>query len=363
MIPTHARPRPARRAPVALAAVATLLFAEGCTEPAPAVSVGEGRVRFAQADVLGLSDARRAELGDLAAFGLAVADGRVDEVMAPLLDARLQERRIAYAAAERMLDAAGVDDDQLRARYSLSPEYELTVRHLIVLSERWRPEAERAAARAKAEAALERIQAGEPFAEVAAQVSEEPGAEGRQGLLEPGREGAWVKEFWNAAVALDVGQISPVVETRYGFHVLRLENRAVVPFAEARGRVAYTTAGEMGDVEARAEAWVDSLAASRGGDRGAARTAALSVADSLGVVLPPTERAAAERELRDLAARWAAAFGFAEGMSAEQVRERALAAFRSSRQGATLARGELGVIAESLRRLYPVTIARSEGAG
>src|SRR5690606_1075757 len=107
-------------------------------------------------------------------------------------------------------------------------------------------EALRAEARRKAERALERIRAGEPFPEVAAEVSEEPGAEGRQGLLQPGREGSWVSEFWNAARALDPGEVSPVTETQYGFHVLRLEERREIPFEEARNDVTLEVAEMIG---------------------------------------------------------------------------------------------------------------------
>ena len=69
-------------------------------------------------------------------------------------------------------------------------------------------------------------------------MSEEPGAGDRGGLLRPAREGMWVDEFWAAAVALQPGEISGVVESTFGFHVLRLEDKQVVPFVEARDRVA-----------------------------------------------------------------------------------------------------------------------------
>ncbi|HEX9710833.1 MAG TPA: peptidyl-prolyl cis-trans isomerase, partial [Candidatus Thermoplasmatota archaeon] len=78
-------------------------------------------------------------------------------------------------------------------------------------------------------------------------LAEEPGGEARAGLLPPGREGAWVPEFWAAALALEPGELSPVAETQYGYHVLRLEGRTIVPFPEARSVVARRVARTLVD--------------------------------------------------------------------------------------------------------------------
>ena len=61
-----------------------------------------------------------------------------------------------------------------------------------------------------AEEARQRALAGEDFAALAGEYSEEPGAAERGGLLQPGREGTWVDPFWQAALAL-VPRIDAVV--------------------------------------------------------------------------------------------------------------------------------------------------------
>lgn len=220
---------------VAIAAMFPAVLLPACeSEPAALTVAG---LSFARDEVLGLSPDRLERLGEIAAFGLAVSDGADETLGEPLVMRAEREYLGRVVLAEHAVEERGIPETVLQARYRTTPALELTVRHLIVLSERYESDTARAEARAKAERALERIRGGEPFPAVAAEVSEEPGAEGREGLLEPGREGAWVPEFWSAASALDPGEISGVVETQYGFHVLRLEDRDTVDFEEMRPSV------------------------------------------------------------------------------------------------------------------------------
>ena len=216
------------------------------SEPVP-LRVGE--LEFTESQLLGLSDARLDELVLIAALAEARVRGTESELGLRARERGLREARIQALREEIMLESAGVGEDDLRARYSAAPELELEVRHLVVISERWRPGSHRSAARARATEALERIESGEPFAEVAGEVSEEPGAERRGGLLEPGRAGTWVPEFWEAARGLEEGGVSGVVETEFGFHVLKLESRTELPFEEGRARVMRAMAAELGGVE------------------------------------------------------------------------------------------------------------------
>ena len=126
---------------------------------------------------------------------------------------------------------------------------------------------------------MELLRNGADFAETAAQLSEEPGAEGREGLLEPGRDGSWVPEFWAAALALQSGDISPVTETQYGFHILRLDDRQIVPFQEGRSVIARDVADRIEDPDAVLTAWLDGNA---GGEEQARRSEAIEEAGVAG---------------------------------------------------------------------------------
>lgn len=390
--------------------------------PPPALEVGP--VGFTEEELGVLGAAEQRTLADLTALGLAVAEQRVDSVIQPHLERDLRSLVHQRLAMELAADRAGLGDAELMLAYDLNPRHELVVRHLVVMSERWRPEEHRDSARAVAMEALQRAQDGEPFAELAGEYSDEPGAAARGGLLEPGREGSWVPEFWRAASALEEGQLSPVVATEFGFHVIQLEERRRVPFDEVREDVledvmdlplALGRAEEWGrrrmevarvDTPAVRSAlggsdeagvlvrWPDSLGippldaeafkalngAGPGGDmeeaadtglagaldlvHGAAQTHALMHhARERGISPSPSQVAAMQRRWRGRVAGWAEALGFEEGMSRQQVKEQALRSLGTPAQNAAIARSELAEVSLRLRDLYPVRTPDPEEDG
>jgi hypothetical protein len=327
----------------------------GSPEP-PAITVGA--VSFTEDQLLGLSPERRETLAYLAAFGSAVADSTTAELGAPLVRSWEEDRLLEILGAQLTLEKNGVEDAVLEARYLTDPEWELTVRHILFFSERWRSPSHRAEAEAKAGRAMEALASGADFAETAARLSEEPGAEGRQGLLTPGREGSWVPEFWAAALAMEPSEISAVTETQYGYHILRLEDRQVVPFEEARSVVAREVADRIEDPSAVLQAWIDEAVA-RGMDpldseRG--RLEALGEADRRGLTVPESERAELSRVWEDQAYQWSVALGFGFGLSAEQVGEAALEALARSAQNANIARSALEARADLFHRRYDIQL-------
>jgi peptidyl-prolyl cis-trans isomerase SurA len=83
----------------------------------------------------------------------------------------------------------------------------------------------KAVARGKAQALLDSIARGADFSALAQRHSDDVGSAANGGKLGLARRGVFVKEFEEAAFALKPGQVSPIVETPFGFHIIKLLDR------------------------------------------------------------------------------------------------------------------------------------------
>lgn len=138
-----------------------------------------------------------------------------------------------------------VTDQEAESFYRQNPALfesgeRLRASHILV---RVKPEdtpARKAALRAKAEGILARVRRGEGFAPLARKASDDPGSAGKGGRLDEFAKGQMVPAFEQAAFALKPGEISGVVESPFGFHVIKLHDRLPsqkATFAQLKDRV------------------------------------------------------------------------------------------------------------------------------
>ncbi|MCK4430968.1 MAG: peptidylprolyl isomerase [Candidatus Aminicenantes bacterium] len=99
-----------------------------------------------------------------------------------------------------------------------------SVRHILLLTQ-GKTDAEKVEIRTKMEGILASAKGGEDFAALAKEFTEDPGSKENGGLYENFGRGKMVKPFEDAAFSIPVGEISDIVETRYGLHILKIVDR------------------------------------------------------------------------------------------------------------------------------------------
>jgi len=123
-------------------------------------------------------------------------------------------------------DDAKASYEQNKARYDV-PE-QVRASHILIKPDLSDPNSDpnqaKAAAKAKAEDLLKKVKEGGDFAALAKENSACPSA-ARGGDLDFFRRGQMVPAFDKAAFELEVGKISDVVETQFGFHIIKVTDR------------------------------------------------------------------------------------------------------------------------------------------
>ncbi len=162
----------------------------------------------------------------------AISDGLDKEAA---VTAKLEEARRRVLIEEwirrRVMAQARVTDEEVRKRYEdskpLFSTETVTTSHIMVKTE------------AEAEAILKELQAGKDFAEEAKAKSQDTGSAERGGDLGALRRGQTVPEFEEAAFRLQEGELSAVIKTEYGYHILKggPHSTVVQPFDEVKDRI------------------------------------------------------------------------------------------------------------------------------
>ena len=137
-----------------------------------------------------------------------------------------------------------VDEAKLEEWYEQNVGERVTVDHILI-----RPggapstpggaataptDADRQAAKREADSLLVSLRDGADFAAAARAHSDDPSSASRGGRMEPFPRGAMVAPFEQAAFETPVGEYAPVVESQFGYHILRVVDRSKPPLEDLR---------------------------------------------------------------------------------------------------------------------------------
>jgi peptidyl-prolyl cis-trans isomerase C len=175
----------------------------------------------------------------------------------------LVERLVEQAIADEL----AVTPEQVTAFYEDNPDQfrvgaQVRARHILIGVPEVGTADARAEARSRAEAVLAELQAGGDFEALAREHSDDPGSAVAGGDLGYFSQGDMVPTFDEAAFALAPGETSGLVESQFGFHIIRVVDRQaarMVPLDDVRPQVEQFLQGQ--NQQSATQAYIDALRA------------------------------------------------------------------------------------------------------
>jgi peptidyl-prolyl cis-trans isomerase D len=170
---------------------------------------------------------------------------------------RPEQVRVEYLvlSQNKLTENARIGDADIKAWYEANearykqPE-QRQASHILFRADKGAPEAEIKAAQTRAEELLARVQANPAdFAKLAKQHSEDPGSAEKGGDLGYFGRGTMVKPFEDAVFSLKEGELSGVVRSDFGFHLIKLtgvRSEQARPLDEVRNEIAAELKSQTG---------------------------------------------------------------------------------------------------------------------
>jgi peptidyl-prolyl cis-trans isomerase C len=198
-----------------------------------------------------------------------------DVFMQMLVDRKMTLERMRSEARDdmaigKMIEAevalkSAVKPEQVQEFYDQNPDQfkqqeRVRASHILISASQNADAAAKSQARAKAEQILKDVKAGGDFAALAKEHSQDPGSAVNGGDLGFFQQGQMVGPFNDVAFNLKPGEISDLVETQFGYHIIRVAEKEpgrTIPLDEVRPRVEQFL--ENRNREEQTEAFVQSL--------------------------------------------------------------------------------------------------------
>lgn len=175
--------------------------------------------------------------------------------------ALMKENLIANAELKKIDNSIKINDEDLKKIYDANAKDYETVKasHILIAfkgspaAQKDKPELTEEQAKAKAEEIRAKLVAGADFAETAKKESDDTGSGSRGGELGEFGHGQMVPEFEQAAFAAKAGDITPVVRTQFGYHIIKVESHSSTPFDSVKASM------EKREHQKRLQAALDAL--------------------------------------------------------------------------------------------------------
>lgn len=157
-----------------------------------------------------------------------------------------ERRSVRYALLDvnQLRQSIQISEDTLKQQYQASiQQYEVPTQvhaQHILFKTVGQPDAQVEETKKKAEDVLKQARKGAKFDELAKKYSEDPGSKDKGGDLSWIRQGQTVPEFEKVAFSLAPGQISDLVKTQYGFHIIKVlekQTSHTKPFEEVKDSI------------------------------------------------------------------------------------------------------------------------------
>jgi peptidyl-prolyl cis-trans isomerase D len=201
------------------------------------------------------------------ATGVTLSDEELQQYLTDHADryrvpTQVRARYVVYRATD-FLPQVEVKEGEIAEYYELHKEEQFSepeqvrARHILVKVAADASPETKAAARKKAEELLDKVKAGGDFAALAKKNSDDPGSAAQGGDLGSFPRGRMAPAFEAAAFALEPGGVSDVVETPFGFHIIKVEEHRQAgpkPLEAVRETIAQTLKTERALALARAQA-------------------------------------------------------------------------------------------------------------
>lgn len=176
----------------------------------------------------------------LAQQGLKSGLDKDPEVMAQL--SLMRENLVANAQLGRIEKDVKVTDEELKKIYEAekNTHEQVKARHILIAfkgspaAQPGKKELTEDEAKAKAEEIRKKLVAGANFDELAKAESDDVGSGARGGDLGEFNRGQMVPEFEKAAFEAKVGEVSPVIRTEYGYHIIKVDTHNFTPFEQVK---------------------------------------------------------------------------------------------------------------------------------